>query len=172
MYTDNKAIHAHINGAYRAFADAETLSDVAKMVQMNPQLLRNKLCLEQPHQLTVSDLLSITKATGNRCIVDGMLLELNCTVSVSLDEYQDAEKTSLTDRALEITANAGRISSLALDFKTTKRVNERQRHEVVNRVQKVMGDLALFAHEVETRFQSIPALSVAADAALPMMGLS
>ncbi len=171
MYTDSKAIHAQVNGAYRSFADTETLSDVAKAVQMNPQLLRNKLCLDQQHQLNVSELLSITKATGNRSIVDGILLELNCAVSVSLDEFQDAEKTSLTDRALEITANAGRLSSLALDFKVTKRVNERQRHEVVNRVQRIMGELAIFAHEVESKFQAVPILSIATDA-FPMAGLS
>ena len=171
MYTDSKAIHAHLNGAYRAFADAETLSDVAKAVQMNPQLLRNKLCLEQPHQLTVSDLLSITKATGNRSIVDGVLLELNCAVSMPLGEYQDDEKIPLTDRALEITANAGKLSSIALDIKVQKRVTERMRHEVVNRVQRAMGELALFAHEVESKFQAVPVLSIATDA-LPMAGLS
>ena len=170
MYTDTKAIHAHVNGAYRAFAEAETLSDVAKQAGINPQLLRNKLCLDQPHQLTVSDALSITKATGNRCIVDGMLLELNCAVSMPLADYQDDEQTPLTDRALEITANAGKLSSIALDVKVTKRVNERMRHEVVNRVQRMMGELAIFAHEVETKFQAVPVLSIATDT-LPMAGL-
>ncbi|MGB0895340.1 MAG: phage regulatory CII family protein [Parashewanella sp.] len=172
MYTVKKVKHAHLNGAYRQFAEAENLEEVAKIAEFHrPQMLRNKLCLEQPHKLTVEELISITKASGNRCIIDGVLLELDCNVSVSIAELQNAEQATLIERALDISANVGKLSSLALDIKVQKRVTERMRHEVINRTQRVMGELLLFAHEVEAKFQAVPVLSIAADA-LPFAGLS
>ncbi len=172
MYADIKATHLQMNGAYRSFAESETLSEVAQQAGIrSAQMLRNKLCLEQPHQLTASELVSITKASKNRCIVDGLLLELNCAPSVSLDECSNADKTPLTERALEITANAGQLASLAIEMKAQKRVTERMRHEIVNRSRRVMSEIALFAFDVESKFQAVPLLSIAIDA-VPMPGLT
>ncbi|ABZ75876.1 regulatory CII family protein [Shewanella halifaxensis HAW-EB4] len=165
---------AHLIGALRQFANDEVVSDVAKSAGMKrPQMLRNKLLPEQPHQLTVSELVKITKASGNRCIVDGVLLELNCVTSVSLGDLANASKTTLTDRALDINANTAQLGALALDVKATKRVTERMRHETVRRASYVMAELAIFVHDVEQKFQAIPVLTVASDAmqAMPMPGL-
>ena len=179
MYTDTsgkqgKPEHHHLNGSLRQFAQDENLKEVAIASRFyRQQMLRNKLCLDQPHQLTVAELVDITKASGNRCIVDGVLLELNCVPSVSLELLGHADNTALTDRALDITANAAQLGALALDVKATKRVTERMRHETVKRASYVMAELAIFVHDVEQKFQAIPVLTVASDAlqAMPMPGL-
>ncbi|PKG74823.1 hypothetical protein CXF86_11070 [Shewanella sp. GutCb] len=179
MYTDNSSKQgneqvSHLNGALRQFAQDENLKEVAKAADFyRPQMLRNKLCLEQPHQLTVHELVNISKASCNRCIVDGILLELNCAPSVNLGDLANADQTPLTDRALDITANTAQLGALALDVKTTKRVTERMRHETLKRASYVMAELAIFVHDVEQKFQAIPVLTIASDAmqSMPMPGL-
>jgi hypothetical protein len=172
---DLKAAHQpHIAGALRQFAAAEDLGKVAEDANFyRPQMLRNKLLLDQPHKLNVHELVDISRVSGNRCIVDGLLLELGCAPSVHLADLANCNSVSLTDRALEITANSARLGSIALDIKARKRVNERMRHEVVKRASLVMTELAIFVHDVEQKFQAIPVLSVAFDAmqTMPMPGV-
>jgi hypothetical protein len=166
----------HVLGAMRQFADAENLNEIADRAGLrSAQVLRNKLLAEQPHQLTIHELVKVTLASGNRCLVDGILLELQCAPSVGIKQLQDATNMSLTDRALEITANAGQLGSIALDAKTKRGVTNRMRHEAARRVALVMSSLAVFMSEIESRCQSIPVLSVASDvfqAGIPMSGLS
>jgi|GEM_PF-2142062 len=172
--TQTNADSCHLNGAFRQFADDENLKVVAAKADISsPQMLRNKLCLDQPHKLSVFELVAITRASGNRSIIDGVLLDLDCAASVSLAEFGSAGQQELTDRALDITANAAQLGSLALDVKTTNRVTERMRHETVKRATYVMAELAIFVHDVEQKFQAIPVLTVASDAlqAMPMPGL-
>ena len=164
----------HLNGAFRQFAADENLKSVAAKAEISsPQILRNKLCLDQPHKLSVRELVAITRASGNRSIIDGVLLDLDCAASVSLAAFGSANDMELTDRALDITANAAQLGALALDVKVTKRVTERMRHETVKRATYVMTELAIFVHDVEQKFQAIPVLAVASDAlqAMPMPGL-
>ncbi|MCW3171246.1 phage regulatory CII family protein [Shewanella subflava] len=170
MYTNHTVTHKashqpHIAGALRQFADNEVLDEVAKAAKFHrPQMLRNKLILEQPHKLTIHELVDITKASGNRCIIDGVLMELGCATSVHLGDLSACERLPLTDRALEITTNAGQLGRIAMDVKAQKRVTERMRHEAIKRASFVMTELAIFMHDVEQKFQAIPVLSVAVDA--------
>lgn len=140
----------HVLGAMRRFAEQQNLSDVADRAGMkSAQILRNKLLPNQPHQMTIHELVSVSRASGNRCLVDGILMELQCAPSVALKQLTDANKTSLTDRALEITANTGQLSSIALDAKTRRGVTERMRHEAVQRASSAMSELAVFCYEIE-----------------------
>ena len=171
-----KAAHQpHIAGALRQFADGEQLNEIAKAAHFNrPQMLRNKLLLNQPHQLSIHEAVDIAKASGNRCIIDGMLFELGCAPSVSIDNVNHSERMSLTDRALEISANAGWLGNMALEVKARRGgVTERMRHEAVKRASVAMSQLALFVHDVEQKFQAIPLVSVAFDAmqTMPMPGV-
>ena len=137
-------------------------------------LFRSKLLLNQPHQLSIHEAVDIAKASGNRCIIDGMLLELGCAPSIAIDDLNQCERMSLTDRALEISANAGWLGNMALDVKARRGgVSERMRHEAVKRASVAMSQLAIFVHDVEQKFQAIPVLTVASDAlqAVPMPGL-
>ena len=80
-------------------------------------MLRNKLVLEQPHQLSIHELVKITKASGNRALVDGILLELNCIPSVSLANLADAQHVSPTDRILEVMTNSAALGDIAKDIR-------------------------------------------------------
>ncbi|WP_345868384.1 phage regulatory CII family protein [Shewanella algae] len=159
----HKAGQPHIAGALRQFANSENLTDIACRSNMRPQVLRNKLLLDQPHLLSIHELVKVTLASGNRAIVDGILLELDCAPSMPIEQMADDGETSLTDRALEIITNSAQLGSIAQDAKARRGVTERMRHEAVRRATRVMGELALFVHEVEERFQAIPVLSIAAD---------
>ena len=178
MYATSDPTHKafgqhHVAGAMRQFADRECLTDVANEVGMKPQMLRNKLLPEQPHQLSIHEMVKITKASGNRALVDGILLELNCTPSVSLENYSADEHAPLTDRALEILTNSAAIGDIAKDIRVTNRVTERMRHAVMNRANRAMRELMIFTHEVEAKFQAVPVLTVASDAmqGMPIPGL-
>jgi hypothetical protein len=158
------ASQPHVVGAMRQFATDEVMKDVASEAGMkSSQVLRNKLLPEQPHQLTVHELVAITRASKNRCLIDGVLLDLNCMPSVCTDDFADAEKMTLTDRALDINANAAQLGALALDAKAQRRVTARMRNETIKRASYVMTELAIFMHDVEQKFQAIPVLSVAFD---------
>lgn len=63
MFDYQIAKHPHYANACRAFATRHNLVELAEMVGMNPQMLRNKLNPEQPHRLTCDDLLTITDAS-------------------------------------------------------------------------------------------------------------
>ena len=163
----------HLAGAMRQFANEETLKDVAELAGLKPQMLRNKLLHEQPHQLSMHELIKVTNASGNRCLVDGILLDLGCTPSVEFQALANAENMSLTDRALEITTNAGALGSLALDIKIQRKVTEKMRNVASSRARRVMQELAIFIHDVECKFQAIPTMSIAVDAmqTMPLPGL-
>ena len=163
------ASQPHVVGAMRQFANDELLKDVAETAGMkSSQVLRNKLLPEQPHQLTVHELVAITRASKNRCLIDGVLLDLNCMPSVCTADFANADKMTLTDRALEINTNAAQLGALALDAKAQRRVTARMRNETIKRASYVMTELAIFMHDVEQKFQAIPVLSVAVDAVQTM----
>ncbi|WP_025822467.1 phage regulatory CII family protein [Shewanella marina] len=177
MYNDDlnkhKAEQPYVARALRQFALSETLSELAVKSKIAAQMLRNKLLLNQPHQLTVHELVRITKVSGNRAIVDGILRELDCLPSVRQSVSADEAKVPLTERALEISTNAGVLGSIALDIKAQNRVTERTRNSAVSRATVVFNELALFIHDVEQKFQAVPVLSVASDTlqTLPMPGM-
>ncbi|WP_305846307.1 phage regulatory CII family protein [Photobacterium kishitanii] len=68
------------NAAIR-FSERENLEQIAIECALKPQMLRNKLNPNQPHQLTVRELVSITKQSGNSDLVNSVLLELDLTAS-------------------------------------------------------------------------------------------
>ena len=95
-----------------AFAASENMEQVAKLCRINPTMLRNKLNPEQPHKLTVGDLVAITEESGNYCIINSVLLSLNM-VGAKVDPNADQE--TLIKRALKNSMNAGELSRLALE---------------------------------------------------------
>ncbi|OBU30664.1 phage regulatory CII family protein [Photobacterium kishitanii] len=69
---------AFYNAAIR-FSERENLEQIAIECALKPQMLRNKLNPNQPHQLTVRELVIITKQSGNSDLVNSVLLELDLT---------------------------------------------------------------------------------------------
>ena len=155
MYICQSETHAHINGAFRAFAANESLKDIALAAGFhNPQLLRNKLLLDQPHKLTLNELVSITKASNNRCIVDGLLLELNCLPSLPLSEFNQVEFDDVIERALSMNTELGSITALTLKLKQTHKLTELIRHQLIEHITSLIGKLGCYAHIIDQHYSA------------------
>lgn len=85
MYDYKVSVRNYLDGACRQFSFAHNVTDVAKAVGMQPATLRNKLNPDQPHQLTLPELLTIIDHTEDPTILDGLLRQLNCQPSVPVN---------------------------------------------------------------------------------------
>lgn len=63
MYDYKVSARNHLDNACRAFAVAHNITDLAKDIGVRPATLRSKLNPDQPHQLTLLELLAITDHT-------------------------------------------------------------------------------------------------------------
>ncbi len=157
MFATEKYIHAYVNSAYRSFAEKENLRSIAQNAGFqNPQVLRNKLCVGQPHQLTVYDLADITKVSGNRCIIDGLLLELGCTPSLTFNASESCNTNSLTDCVLKISSEVGMLSELILQVREKRGLTNHTRHQVVKQAAELMTELRLLVQVAEKMVPSVP----------------
>lgn len=111
MFDYQASKHAHFDAACRAFALAHNLEDVAAVVGMRPQILRNKLNPVQPHRLTCDELLAITDYTEDARLLDGLLGQINCLPSVPVN---NATEGNMQFCALSATANVGAIAGEAM----------------------------------------------------------
>ncbi len=149
--------------ACERFAATHVLSDVARGTGIKEQVLRNKLNADQPHKLTIEDLVAIYHATGDETLIDGALLCCGLT-AVAIPESPAAPE--MVTKALELSQAVGQLSGDAIKISTTGRVTKTDRDRSVGVATAAMGQLAIFIYEVEQRFASVPVLSCATDALL------
>ncbi|MCD9511914.1 phage regulatory CII family protein [Photobacterium phosphoreum] len=164
---------AFYNAAVR-FAEQENLEQIAIECALRPQMLRNKLNPNQPHQLTVRELVIITKQSGNSNLVNSVLLELDLT-AVRLPESKGESKSPVM-AAMTINTHAGEISRHLIEVETLQRLTRRKKNEIVSKAQAAMRELVLLMNDVENRCQACtPFLSMCTDAVmngLPIPGLA
>ena len=86
MFDYQTSKHSHLSSACRRFAQAHNLAELAPALNVSPQVLRNKLNPEQPHELTLSQLVTLTAITDDAAILDGLLAQLNCLPAVPTNE--------------------------------------------------------------------------------------
>jgi hypothetical protein len=128
---------------------------------MNPQLLRNKLNPDQPHELTVAELIAITQASdGDETLFDGALFGCGLT-AVAIPQAERAP--SLPHQAIDLNAKVASIGQRALELTERGRITRSERNTLVSVATSAMGSLAILIHDVEARFQAIPALACASD---------
>jgi len=65
MFEQTSTKQHHLDAACALFAARYSLADVAREAGIGVQMLRNKLNPDQPHQLTVRDLVALYHATGD-----------------------------------------------------------------------------------------------------------
>ncbi|CAI1753160.1 Phage regulatory protein CII (CP76) [Serratia marcescens] len=65
MFDYQTSKHSHLSSACRRFAQAHNLTELAPALNVSPQVLRNKLNPEQPHELTLSQLVTLTAITDD-----------------------------------------------------------------------------------------------------------
>jgi len=92
MFDYQTSKHSHLSSACRRFAQAHNLTELAPALNVSPQVLRNKLNPEQPHELTLSQLVTL---------LDGLLAQLNCLPAVPTNEVKPS---SLPTHTLNATA--------------------------------------------------------------------
>ena len=138
---------AFYNAAVR-FAEQENLEQIAIECELKPQMLRNKLNPNQPHQLTVRDLVIITKQSGNSDLVNSVLLELDLT-AVRLPSKGECKSPVMT--AMTINTHAGEISRHLVEVETVQRLTRRKKNEIVSKAQAAMRELVLLMNDVENR---------------------
>jgi predicted transcriptional regulator len=153
--------------ACERFAATHVLSEVARETGIREQVLRNKLNADQPHKLTVEEMIAIYHATGDETLLDGALFDCGLT-AVKLPDGE--AKPHLVASAVEINANVAGIGMHALEVTQSGRVTKGQRNTIVSAATIAMGQLAIIISEVEHKFQTVPAVGCCVDALRTIAG--
>ncbi|MFM5865724.1 phage regulatory CII family protein [Aeromonas caviae] len=136
MFTEYASKHPHWISACQRFAASHNMAEIAQRACMNPQLLRNKLNPDQPHELTVAELIAIPQAE---------------------------RAPSLPHQAIDLNAKIASIGQRALELTDRGRITRSERNTLVSVATSAMGSLAILIHDIEARFQAVPALACASD---------
>jgi hypothetical protein len=172
MYELTGNVHQAIDAACIRFASIENIEELAKACDMRGAMLRNKLNPHQTHQLTVSELIKITKATNNLDIVNSAILEIGLT-AVRLPEQGDSKPLTLS--AMSLSADAGDISRHIIEAETDRRLTRAKKDLIVKKAQTAVRELMFLMSDVENRCGGAgPFVSMCADAVLsglPMPGM-
>ncbi|MBV6819429.1 phage regulatory CII family protein [Rahnella sp. PD12R] len=157
MFDYQTSIHPHLDTACRRFSLAHNLTEVAAVMGVSAQVLRNKLNPEQPHRLTVNELILLTDITDDSAVLDGLLAQLKCLPAVPVNE---AKPNNLPMHALSATAAIGVIAGEAI---SPGPMTQSRRNAILDRANQAIRDLSLLVVSVESRFHTTPALATAMD---------
>lgn len=167
MFTEYASKHPHWISACQRFAASHNMAEIAQRVGMNPQLLRNKLNPDQPHELTVAELIAITQASeGDETLFDGALFGCGLT-AVAIPQAERAP--SLPYQAIDLNAKIASIGQRALELTDRGRITRSERNTLVSVATSAMGSLAILIHDIEARFQAVPTLACASDILMQTM---
>ncbi|MFS7239746.1 phage regulatory CII family protein [Serratia proteamaculans] len=149
--------HPHFDEACRQFPARHNVTSLAKQIGMNAQTLRNKFSPGQPHQLTCTELLTITDVTEDSSLLDALLAQISCMPSVPVNE---ASTGNIPTYALQATAAVGNVAAAAVqgDHKTPVR-----KSALLESVNTAIRHLSLIGLTVQNRIQSTPALASTVD---------
>ncbi|MEE8731133.1 MAG: phage regulatory CII family protein [Rahnella inusitata] len=157
MFDYQASIHPHLDTACRRFSLAHNLAEVAKVMGVSAQVLRNKLNPDQPHRLTLQELITLTDITDDSTVLDGLLAQLKCLPAVPVNE---AKPDNLPMHALSATAAIGVIAGEAI---SAAPMTQLRRNAILDRANQAIRDLSLLVVSVESRFHTTPLLASAMD---------
>lgn len=161
MFTEYASKHPHWISACQRFASSHNMAEIAQRAGMNPQLLRNKLNPDQPHELTVAELIAITQESdGDETLFDGALFGCGLT-AVAIPQADRAP--SLPHQAIDLNAKIASIGQRALELTDRGRITRSERNTLVSVATSAMGSLAILIHDIEARFQAVPTVACASD---------
>jgi len=167
MFIGDDCKHPHFESACSRFRETYTLSKVAAAAGLDAQDLRNKLNPEQGHQLKVADLIALYHATdGDETLIDGLMMECKLT-AFAIPKAERAP--SLPHQAIDLNAKIASIGQRALELAERGRVSRTERNTIVSVATSAMGSLALLIHDIEARFQAVPAVACASDLMMQTM---
>jgi hypothetical protein len=169
MFEQHSPKQPHFDSACSRFVESHSLAEVARAAGIGEQMLRNKLNPGQSHQLTARDLAAIYRATeGDETLLDGLLLDCGLT-AVAIPHADRAP--SLPHQAIDLNAKVASIGQRALELTERGRITRSERNTLVSVATSAMGSLAILIHDVEARFQAVPALACASDILLQTMSM-
>lgn len=155
-----------------AFANSTDMTDMAKRIGITPQMMRNKVNPDQPHELKVRELIDITN-TGNETLISGLLLACGM-VGAKLPEEND--EATLAVRALLASKHAGEISTIALENAGAERLPRTERENIRDIAHRSIRNMVLLISDLENRTAGVaPFLSMSVEAignGMPMPGLA
>ena len=148
MYESVGNVHQVIDAACVRFASAENIEELAKSCDMRGGMLRNKLNPNQAHQLTLSELIKITKATNNNDIINSAILEVGL-VAVRLPTQGDAKPTAIS--AMSVAGKAGEICNHVIEAESDKRLTLYKKDAIVTKPHSTIRELVFLISDVENR---------------------
>ncbi|ATM78704.1 hypothetical protein CRN79_23995 [Serratia fonticola] len=169
MFDYQASKHHSLESACRRFVQSHNIATLAPALNLSAQVLRNKLNPEQPHELTLSQLVTLTAITDDASILDGLLAQLNCLPAVPINE---AKPNSLPTHTLSATAAIGAIAG---ETASAAPMTQSRKNAILDRANQAIRDLSLIVVSVEARFQSTPVLAAAVDVfntCAPAFGMS
>lgn len=169
MFEQTSTKQHNLDAACALFAARYSLADVAREAGIGVQMLRNKLNPDQPHQLTVRDLVALYHATGDDTLFDGLLFDCGLT-AVRLPAGTASAPEARAMRALNAGAQIMGVTAQATTILAGDRVTKSNRNTVVGGLWAGIEHLVLLATEVEDRFHAVPGLACAADMARAALG--
>ncbi|MDM5066024.1 phage regulatory CII family protein [Aeromonas salmonicida] len=169
MFEQTATKQPHLDAACALFAARYSIADIAREAGIGDQMLRNKLNQDQPHQLTVRDLVALYRATGDDTLFDGLLFDCGLT-AVRLPAAATAAPEARAQQALNASAQIMGVTAQATTILAGDRITKSNRNTVVTGIWAGIEHLVLIATEVENKFQAVPGLACAADMARAALG--
>ena len=111
MFDYQVSKQAHYEEACRRFATKHNIKQLSADAGMSAQVLRNKLNPDQPHRLTVEELLTLTDLTEDPTLIDGMLAQLHCQPCVPINELSSGKVAAYV---LNATSEIGKVAAEAV----------------------------------------------------------
>lgn len=158
MFDFRVSTHNHFDEACRRFALSHNMKELALSAGMNAQTLRNKLNPEQPHELTVKEMLSLTDLTEDATLMDGALAQLHCLPCVPMNEHAEEK---LSAYVLKATAEVGQLAAGAVNQDA---LSTSCRRSLMQSVNTGIRCLSLAAIAVQARIHSNPTMASTVDA--------
>ncbi|OEE30754.1 transcriptional regulator [Vibrio genomosp. F10 str. ZF-129] len=176
---ENQTMCAFLHDAQEEYWEAcalfrarHDLTAVAKVCGIRPNMLRNKLNTEQPHVLSLPEMMAISKASNDYVILEVVLRKLEL---VTAHIPSGSETESFIKRALNNSILAGEISQLALDNAGNRTLPRSTRNSIIGTAQAGISSLMLLINDIESRtgsthsFFSVGVDLLASGAALPVL---
>ena len=160
--------HSHFVGAIDRFKETHNISQLERALGMKSGVLHNKLnqaC--ESHKLTAFDLNALYHATdGDETLFDGMLMECKLT-AIAIPNAERAP--SLPHQAIDLNAKIASIGQRTLELTDRGRITRSERNTLVSVATSAMGSIAILIHDIEARFQAVPAVACASDILMQTM---
>lgn len=152
-------INKHFDSACRRFHGAHNAEELAPQVSIRAQVLRNKLNPDQPHHLTAVEVVRLTVVTGDRSLIDGLLMQAGCLPSVPYSSVPE----DLEILTLNAVSSMGVIAGEVSGIKNGQRITQTRKNKILERVSYVIACSSMIAISLESRFHSTPSIAAAID---------